>query len=132
MKSGGSQWASGHIRRALEAGIAEPTPNSRASYEAVVTTARGPVPGHDHWLPDQLRMAQELNGHVERVHVEMRDRAGHKPIVRPRSARAQRPICTPIRSGIPAMNFETGSGSRPVSSASSLRMKASRTIAPPM
>jgi hypothetical protein len=33
---------SGQRRRALATGIAEPTPNSRASYDAVVTTARGP------------------------------------------------------------------------------------------
>ena len=36
--------ACGHSRRAREAGIADPTPNLRASYEAVVTTARGPDP----------------------------------------------------------------------------------------
>ncbi len=36
--------ASGHRRRALAVGIAEPTPNLRASYEAVVTTDLGPDP----------------------------------------------------------------------------------------
>ena len=43
-KSGGMTTASGHRRRACEAGIADPTPNRRASYDAVVTTARGPEP----------------------------------------------------------------------------------------
>ena len=43
--------AVGHSRRACEAGIADPTPNSRASYEAVVTTARGPEPATITGLP---------------------------------------------------------------------------------
>ena len=43
--------ACGHRRRACAAGEAEPTPNLRASYEAVVTTARGPVPATTTGLP---------------------------------------------------------------------------------
>ena len=37
--------ASGHSRIARVVGIALPTPNCRASYEAVVTTDRGPFVG---------------------------------------------------------------------------------------
>ena len=44
VKSGGMSTASGHSRLAREVGIADPTPNARASYDAVVTTARGPLP----------------------------------------------------------------------------------------
>jgi len=40
----GVDLAPGMIDLARAAGIAEPTPKRRASYEAVVTTARGPVP----------------------------------------------------------------------------------------
>ena len=36
-----------------------------------------PGPRHDDRLPDQLRMPQQLDRHVERVHVQMRDRPGH-------------------------------------------------------
>ena len=73
-----------------------------------------PGAGHDHRLADQLRVPQKLDRHVERVHVEMGDRAGHDSIVRPPPARTrQRPTWTPIRSGIPAMNAAIGSGSRP-------------------
>ena len=43
--------AVGHNRRAWEAGIADPTPNLRASYEAVVTTDRGPDPATITGLP---------------------------------------------------------------------------------
>ena len=43
--------AVGHSRRACEAGIAEPTPNLRASYDAVVTTERGPEPATITGLP---------------------------------------------------------------------------------
>ena len=43
--------ASGHSRRACAAGEAEPTPNRRASYDAVVTTARGPEPATTTGLP---------------------------------------------------------------------------------
>ena len=43
--------ASGHSRRACEVGIAERTPNARASYVAVVTTARGPEPDTITGLP---------------------------------------------------------------------------------
>ena len=73
--------ACGHSRRACAAGEAEPTPNLRASYEAVVTTARGPVPGDDDRLADQLRPAQQLDRDVEGVAVEVGDHTagGHDP-----------------------------------------------------
>jgi hypothetical protein len=43
--------ACGHRRRAWAAGEAEPTPNLLASYDAVVTTARGPLPATTTGLP---------------------------------------------------------------------------------
>ena len=43
--------ASGHSRRARAAGMAEKTPYLRASYDAVVTTARGPEPATTTGLP---------------------------------------------------------------------------------
>ena len=42
MKSGGTNTASGHKRSARTAGIAERTPNMRASYDAAHTTERAP------------------------------------------------------------------------------------------
>ena len=43
-KSGGRKTPSGQSRRARTDGIAERTPNRRASYEALETTPREPVP----------------------------------------------------------------------------------------
>jgi hypothetical protein len=43
-KSGGTNTASGQSRRARAPGIAERTPYRRASYDADITTPRGPPP----------------------------------------------------------------------------------------
>ncbi len=43
--------ACGHRRRASDAGIAERTPKTRASYDAVATTPRAPIPPTTTGLP---------------------------------------------------------------------------------
>ncbi len=65
--------AFGHSRSACDTGMADRTPNRRASYVALVTTERGPRMPDDRRLAAQLRMVEQFDGGEERVHVHVQD-----------------------------------------------------------
>ena len=71
---GGSTVALGHSRRARAIGIAECTPNFRASYVAESTTPR-PSPPMMTGVPIRSGVLAERDRRVERVHVDVQHRA---------------------------------------------------------
>ena len=78
--AGGTTTASGARRSARAIGIALRTPNGRTSYEAASTTPRRACAADDDRAAAQGGVVALLDGRVERVHVQVEDRARRAPV----------------------------------------------------